>query len=153
MSFHLVKWPLTLVQGQWPKISFSQISRKKMRDRDFICIVHLLEITHGLSSGEMTFDLGAQGQWPKMSFSEISHKQWEIETSFVLYTYRKSHMGFHLVKWPLILVQGKWPKKSFSQISRKQWGIETSFVLYTYRKSHMGFHLVKWPLTLVANHI
>ena len=38
---------------------------------------------------------------PNKHFHQISQKPWEIETRFVLNTYRKLHMSFHLMARPL----------------------------------------------------
>ena len=79
------------------------------------------------------------GPWPwppvtlkylKFTFSQISPKPREIEFIFVLYTYRKSYMNFHLVLWPLTWGQGQRSKVLFWHTSCKLWEIRTSFVLY-----------------------
>ena len=55
----------------------------------------------------------------KYTFSQISSIAREIEFIFVLYTYRKSYMGFHLLPWPLTWGQGQRSQMLFSLISWK----------------------------------
>ena len=76
----------------------------------------------------------------------FSQKVWEIETLFVLQTYRKSYMGFYLVPWPLTSDAPNDLEMSNMHFSRKPWEIETSVVLESYRKSYMNFLLMPWPL-------
>ena len=91
---------------------------------------------HDLEQGQRK-----NGKW------KISQKLWEIETCFVLWTHRKSYMGFPLVMWPLTSDAPNDPQTPNIYFSQKICEIETSFVLLIYRKSCMGFPLVTWPLT------
>ena len=86
-----------------------------------------------------------------MLFSQIYQNQWEIETTFVLTTYRKSHIGFHLVKWPFDLGPGSKVKNAiFGNNSKAMRDRDPIHIVLIYRKSHTDFHLMKyWLLWLV----
>ena len=61
-----------LKPGSKGQMDFMSNISKIMSDRDFICIVHILEIIYGLLFGAMTFDLDRRSKGQMNFLSNIS---------------------------------------------------------------------------------
>ena len=83
---------------QWPQKVKYTIFSKTTRGTDCNCKMDTWETIYALSFGDMVFDPRCT-EWPQKVKYVIHSKLWELHPPFALWTYRKSKMGFHLVKW------------------------------------------------------